>query len=136
MLKGAKSDFWKGKKMNAQMHAILGLAVLIVNLVVGAWALIVARRGGGVSTVLTVGVYAGLLLLLVQLLGGLDLLGRGLRPAGTGMTIVHVGGPIVALVVAVVLLIRPGARAPRYATIGLFTTAMALLSYGIGEMGA
>lgn len=122
--------------MNGQMHAILGLGVLVVNLAVGVRTLLMARRGGRVGGALTGGVIVGLLLLVVQLLGGLDLLGRGLRPAGTGLTIAHVGGPLVALAVAAVLLFRPGARAPRYATIGLFTAVIALLSYGIGEVGA
>lgn len=121
--------------MTGQMHAMVGLAVLIVNLIFGVWALIVARRGGAVSGLLTGGIIAGLALLLLQILAGFDLLGRGLRPAGAGLTIVHAGGPIVALIVAAALLLRPGNRAARYATTALFTTLIALISYGIGEMG-
>lgn len=122
--------------MNGQMHALLGLAVLLVNLAFGVWALLTARRGGAASGVLTGGVFVGFALLVLQVLVGFALLGRGLRPAGTGMTLVHVVGPLLALVVAAVLLFRPGARAPRYAIAALFTALVALLSYGIGEMGA
>ncbi|MGN6562326.1 MAG: hypothetical protein ACTHMU_06670 [Thermomicrobiales bacterium] len=121
--------------MTGQMHAMVGLAVLIVNLIFGVWALIVARRGGAVSGLLTGGIIAGLALLLLQILAGFDLLGRGLRPAGAGLTIGHAGGPIVALIVAAALLLRPGNRAARYATTALFTVLIALISYGIGEMG-
>ncbi|HEX5503723.1 MAG TPA: hypothetical protein VFW96_13955 [Thermomicrobiales bacterium] len=123
--------------MSGQTHAWIGLAVLVVNLVVGVAALLAARRDGKASRALVGGAYLGLALLVVQILAGLDLWTRNLRPAaGAGPTAVHVGAPLVALVVAAVVLPRARGRASRYAAVALVVFVAALVSYGIGEMRA
>ncbi|HET8628283.1 MAG TPA: hypothetical protein VFL91_12720 [Thermomicrobiales bacterium] len=147
--------------MSGQTHMWIGLAVLIVNLVVGVAALVSARRAGEpapaysasaaaqvaapvaaeragkVPGALLGGAYLGLLLLVVQILAGFDLLGRGLRPAvSAGLTVVHAAAPLVALVAAAILLPRARGRASRIAAAAFAIVVAALISYGIGEMRA
>jgi cytochrome bd-type quinol oxidase subunit 1 len=124
--------------MSPGVHAMVGLSVIVINLVVGAWALVVARRGGGapVPRLLTVAVALGVAVLLVQVLLGLDLWMRGGRPAAPPWGEVHLAGPVVALIVALGLLGGDGPRtAGRHAIASLVIGAVALVSYAIGEMG-
>ena len=123
--------------MNAQIHMWIGISVLVVNLVVGLWALLAARKGLFAGRLLIVGFSVGSALLLVQVLLGLDLWFRmGLRPAPGALGIVHVAGPLLALVAAIIVEWMPAPKlAGRYAFSSLLTFAVALLSYGIGEMG-
>lgn len=120
--------------MNADTHRWIGTAVLVLNLAIGIWALLVARRAAAAPRALTWGVIAGLAVLGLQILIGLDLWSRGGRPANAALSLLHLVGPIAALAGGVALLIgRRDARSR--AAAALLAFALALVSYGIGEMG-
>ena len=84
---------------------------------------------------LTWGVIAGLVVLGLQILIGLDLWAQGGRPASAALSLLHLVGPIAALAGGVALLIgRKDTRGRAAAAFLAF--GLALVSYGIGEMGA
>ncbi len=125
--------------MTPEMHATLGLAVLLVNLVVGVWAMLQARRGALPTGALRLVVLLAGVLLVVQVLVGADLWFRGGRPAPSPWAEIHVLLPVLALNQFVVFLVlrRPGAlQTRRYGTAALSTAFVALLSYGIGQMAS
>ena len=121
--------------MSGETHRWIGTAVLVINLAVGIWALLAARRAAVAPRTLTWGVIAGLVILGLQILIGLDLWARGGRPGSAALSLVHLVGPIAALAGGVALLI--GRRDTRSRAAAAFLVlALALVSYGIGEMGA
>jgi hypothetical protein len=140
--------------MTTQIHALLGLLVLVTSLVVGIWAFRAARRGQTPPR-LAGAMMAAVGLLLVQVLMGFDLWARGARPAESPLAEVHIAGPIIALLVGVALVFfrrgagtaagagtagaavggEGGAAATRWAAASLVIFLVALVSYAIGEMG-
>jgi hypothetical protein len=119
------------------MHALIGSGVLLVSLVVGVWALVVARRHAEPSGALTGGTWVALALLVTQILAGADLLSRGLVPIAGPLEYVHVGGPVIALAGAAFHVFgRPKTRARNYAIAMLTIFVFALLSYVLGEIGS
>ena len=121
--------------MTGAQHAMLGMAVLVVSLVVGIWGLLAARGGNRPPRPLHWGTLLAIVILAVQILIGLDLWSRGLRPAEGGLALVHLGSPLVALAGALAILF--GSKSSRrYALSSFLIFALALISYGIGEMGA
>jgi hypothetical protein len=121
--------------MSGETHRWIGTAVLVINLAVGVWALLAARRAGAPPRALTWGVIAGLVVLGLQILIGLDLWARGARPASAAMSLIHLASPILALAGGAALILgREDAR--RHAAAAFLVLALALVSYGIGEMGA
>jgi hypothetical protein len=124
--------------MSPGVHAMVGLAVIVVNLVVGVWMLLAARRGADApaSRLMTAGVLLGAAVLFIQILLGLDLWQRGARPAMPPWGELHLAGPLIAIIVTLGLVGGEGQRTPkRYAIASLLTVALALVSYAIGEMG-
>ena len=113
-------------------HSVIGGAVVGVALVVGLWALAAARGGAVPSRPLTAGVLLAIGLLLVQILLGIP---RWVQAGIPGMSVrgvVHVGGPIVALIVALGLIVGEArTSAGRQAMAMLVIAGVALLSFAV-----
>lgn len=126
--------------MTGAQHATLGIAVIVVNLAVAVWAFLAWRRakaGQASPNALTWATYLGIALLTVQVLVGIDLWGKGLRPAGSALSGVHVLAAVVALGTAIWSLLhwkREPARAAFHATTVIVICG--LISYAIGEAGS
>jgi hypothetical protein len=122
--------------MSPETHALIGAALLLANLAAGVWALVEARRTPKPSGGLRAAVLVAFALLVVQVLVGLDLWARGLRPMFNALDFVHIGGPILALLGAVYhLFVSTRNQTRNYAVASLMTFALGLISYAIGEMG-
>ena len=122
--------------MAPEIHMMVGGLVLLIGIANGIWTTIAAKRAKTASTALFASVVVMTILLLLQVLLGLDLFSRGLRPAQGILAIVHMLGPIIALVVAVVLVFgNPQRLTRRYIPASHLTAAVAVISYIIGEMG-
>ena len=119
--------------MTGQVHMLVGSVVLAGSLAVGLWALVLRRL---VTRPFIVAFVALTVVLLLQILIGLDLWGRGLRPAAGALSAVHIAGPLVALAVAVVMLVRRPRRPLPYALSSFLMLALAALGYAIGQAGA
>lgn len=113
-------------------HGLLGAAIVVVALIVGLWALLAMRRGGPAPRSLTIGVLLTVGLLLIQILLGME---RWVDVGVPGMSLrgfVHTGGPIVALIVSLGLIVGEAMRSPgRYAIAMLLIAATALLSHAV-----
>jgi hypothetical protein len=123
-----------------QIHLIVGGLVLLDNLVAGIWALLAARRGATAPPALLIVGASAAGMLVLQVLLGLGLWSIGLRPvfsptAGI-LNLVHIIGPVVALGLwAFAFFLEPRFSSRRIALAAWLTFLLALLSYGIGEMG-
>jgi hypothetical protein len=121
--------------MSPETHALIGAAVLLVNLAAGVWALLAARRSPKPSGALRLAVLVAFALLVVQILVGSDLWFRGLRPSFNALDFVHIGGPILALLGGIYhIFVSSRNQTRNYAVASLMTFVLALISYGIGEM--
>lgn len=118
-----------------EFHSLVGILVLAVNLVAGL-GLVLAQRRVGIGRWFMALALAGFLLLAMQVALGTDLWLRGRRPARSPLAEVHVAGPVLASVVYVVALINSRSRGKQWTTAAaaLTAAAVALVSYGIGEM--
>lgn len=121
-------------------HGTLGLAVVVLNILVGV-ILIKARKeqlaiAGGFRFL----AYVGQILLLVQVLIGLDLWARGARPAPGVWGWLHLLLPIGALLFSVMMLIRMRKKPKQEHATDLskaawHTASVAVLTYLIGTLG-
>jgi hypothetical protein len=120
--------------MTPETHALIGTGVLVLSLIVGVWAVLAGKRSKTANPWLTSALAVTMVLLGVQILAGIDLLARGGRPAPGILTIVHVGGPIIAFILGLwALLGTPRAQIRRYILADHLTFLAALVSYVIGE---
>jgi hypothetical protein len=118
--------------LSPQVHVVIGLAVAVGALGVGLWALGMARRGAGAERPLTVAVLVMVGLFLVEVLLGMELWLRSGIPGVSLRGLVHAGGPIAALIVALGLVAGEGRRTPgRYALAMLAIAGLALLSFAV-----
>lgn len=120
--------------MTPSLHSLLGGLVLVSALGVGLWALVLARRTDAPPRPLTVSVFAVIGLLFVHILLSIPVWsqadtfipGLGIR------TLLHAGGPVAALIVALGLSAGPtGPSASRQAGAMLVIVGAALLSYAV-----
>lgn len=121
----------------SQMHALIGAGVLLVSLIAAIWASASASRSPAPGVALRLAVYLGLALLTVQVLFGADLWLRvGARPTEGPLSLVHVGGPILALAGGAYHAFGSAKNRTRNYAIAMWMTfALGLISYAIGEMG-
>ena len=119
--------------MPVQTHILIGSAVLIVSLLVGIWLIVAARSSKTAGTPLTAALVVVVVLLALQILAGIDLASRGTTPAPGVLGVIHVVGPLIALVVGLwALLGVPRAKIGRYIMADHLTFLVALVSFIIG----
>ncbi len=118
--------------MLPNLHTLLGGAVVAVALIVGLWALVVARRRVPASRLLTAGLLLAMGLLLVQIVLGMSLWVQAGVPGVSLRGLVHGGGPVVALIVALGLVAGEAwGSAGRGAAAMLVIAALSLLSFAV-----
>ncbi len=120
----------------SELHTLVGTMVIVLNLIAGLGLALTpnrpqAQRWFGYVALLGFGSLA------LQLALGADLWTRGLRPSSSPLGEIHVAGPALAFLLYLLALTagrRGNARLTTTAA-ALATAAVALISYGIGEMG-
>lgn len=121
-------------------HGTIGFAVVLLNVVVGLLLIRARRDRQPVPAVFKVLAYIGQLLLLIQVLIGLDLWTRGARPAVGIWGWLHMLLPIGALIYTIVVL-AASRKAPRrdqavtLSKAAWHTASVALVTYLIGMIG-
>ncbi len=125
--------------MSPQLHAVVGSLVILVNLVVGIWAIVRYRRTDKPGGALSASSLAGFALLVIQVLIGLYFASTGALPYPRSvlLSVIHMGGPILALLGSIYhIFISRRNKVRNYRTAALMTVVLGLISYAIGEMGA
>jgi hypothetical protein len=120
----------------SELHAFVGGLVLAVNLLAGLGLALTRRSTVGRRWFQYLAV-VGFALLLAQLALGGDLWMRGRRPALSPLAEIHVAGPVLSSLLYLLALIRTR-RTQSGAALSAATlsaAAVALISYGIGEIG-
>ena len=122
--------------MTGSEHAVVGLAVLLLNLGVGLWAVFAGRVSQAPTRPLAVGFVLSLVLLTFQIMLGADLWTQGLRPAPSPLGEIHVLLPFVAMLYGLWVLVGTRrVRVSQYAASTLFTAVVAIVDVAIGQIG-
>lgn len=122
------------------LHGTLGGAVVLLNIIVALVLIPDRRHRRPIGSLKKLVAYLGQLLLLAQVLIGLDLWTRGFRPAPGLWALLHLILPIGALLFAVMMLVRMRRQhrkehATMLSKAAWHTAMVAIVAYLIGMLG-